>query len=381
MSDEQPTILVVDDTPANLKLASGLLKEHYRVKAANNGAKALQIAASDTPPDLILLDIMMPEMDGYEVCRRLKADPKTAGIPIIFLTAKAEVDDEAFGLELGAVDYITKPISPPIAMARIKTHIDLFLKRRALIQSQAMLAEELNEAADYVQGLLPKHLEGRVRTRYEFIPSTSLGGDGFGHHWLDENRLAIYLLDVCGHGVGAALLSITALNSLRSEGLSGVDFGAPAEVLGGLNTAFPMEEHNNKFFTMWYGVFDRANKTLRYASAGHPPGLLVTGDGALVELSTGNIAIGFMPDYPFTEAEVACDTPSKLYVYSDGVYEIEQEDGTVMSLAEFVALMARFNDIERHQAAEVLAHMRAAKVGEGAFDDDFSLLELHFKDE
>ena len=119
------TVLVVDDTPDNLTLMSSLLKDDYKVKVANGGEKALKIAASDSPPDLILLDIMMPDMDGHEVCRRLKRDPKTMHIPIIFLTAKSEVEDERKGLELGAVDYITKPISPPIVMARVRNHLAL----------------------------------------------------------------------------------------------------------------------------------------------------------------------------------------------------------------------------------------------------------------
>ena len=142
------TILVVDDTPANLQLMSGLLQDDYKVKAATSGEKALKIAFTDPQPDLILLDIMMPEMDGYEVCKRLKADEKTNQIPIIFLTAKAETQDEALGLSLGAVDYITKPVSPPIAIARIKTHIELYRQKRELIESQRLLAEEINEAAN-----------------------------------------------------------------------------------------------------------------------------------------------------------------------------------------------------------------------------------------
>ncbi len=122
---EKATILVVDDTPDNLSMMSNLLKEDYHVKVANGGEKALQVAMSDSPPDLILLDIMMPGMDGFEVCRRLKRDPQTQNIPVIFLTAKSEVADEQKGLELGAVDYITKPISPPIVMARVKNHLAL----------------------------------------------------------------------------------------------------------------------------------------------------------------------------------------------------------------------------------------------------------------
>ena len=122
---EKATILVVDDTSANLVLMSNLLKNDYKVQIADGGEKALKLAASDWPPDLILLDVMMPDMDGYEVCRRLKRDPKTTNIPVIFLTSMSEVEDEKKGLELGAVDYITKPISPPIVMARVKNHLAL----------------------------------------------------------------------------------------------------------------------------------------------------------------------------------------------------------------------------------------------------------------
>lgn len=119
------TVLVVDDTPENIAVLSSLLKGLYRTKIAINGEKALQLAFSDDPPDLILLDIMMPGIDGHEVCRRLKADPRTVDIPVIFLTAKSGVEDEEQGLALGAVDYITKPISPPIVLARVKTHLQL----------------------------------------------------------------------------------------------------------------------------------------------------------------------------------------------------------------------------------------------------------------
>jgi putative two-component system response regulator len=119
------TILVVDDTPENLTLMTGLLKHHYETQVANNGERALKVALGASVPDLVLLDIMMPGMDGYEVCRRLKADPRTRDVPVIFLTAKAEVEDEEKGFGVGAVDYITKPISPQIVMARVQTHLTL----------------------------------------------------------------------------------------------------------------------------------------------------------------------------------------------------------------------------------------------------------------
>ena len=150
---DRATVLVVDDTPDNLAVLSSLLKDEYRVKAASNGEKALQIAAADNPPDLILLDIMMPGLDGYEVCRRLKADATTHHIPVIFLTAKTEVDSEKRGLELGAVDYITKPISPPIVLARVKTHLKLKATADFLRDKNDFLEQEVAKRTQEVMAI------------------------------------------------------------------------------------------------------------------------------------------------------------------------------------------------------------------------------------
>ncbi len=150
---ERETILVVDDTPDNLAFMSGLLKDLYRVKVANNGEKALMIVKSAHPPDLILLDIMMPELDGYEVCRLIKADHQTAQIPIIFLTAKAEVEDERRGLELGATDYITKPVSPPILLARVKTQLTLKASEDFLRDKNTYLEKEVARRTREVEAI------------------------------------------------------------------------------------------------------------------------------------------------------------------------------------------------------------------------------------
>ena len=144
---EKQTILIVDDTPANLTLLSEILKSDYRTKAATNGEKALQIAFSETPPSLVLLDIMMPGMNGYEVCQRLKADAHTRHIPVIFITAMGEVEDETRGLEAGGVDYVTKPISPPIVKARVKTHLALFEYAQSLKKLVAQLEAQAAELA------------------------------------------------------------------------------------------------------------------------------------------------------------------------------------------------------------------------------------------
>ncbi len=140
--DTKQVVLIVDDTPDNITLLSALLKDTYKIKIATNGVKALHIASSQPSPDLILLDVMMPEMDGYETCRRLKANPVTAEIPIIFLTAKSQVSDEEMGLTLGAVDYISKPVSPPIVLARVATQLHL-VRARNLLQDQNKHLESL----------------------------------------------------------------------------------------------------------------------------------------------------------------------------------------------------------------------------------------------
>ena len=146
---EKATILIVDDTPANLSLLSEVLKSDYRTKAAVSGEKALKLAFSETPPDLILLDIMMPGMDGYEVCRRLKAVPATRNIPIIFVTAMSDVDDETRGLALGGVDYVTKPISAPIVKARVKTHLALYEQAREMQRMIAKLEAQAAELSEW----------------------------------------------------------------------------------------------------------------------------------------------------------------------------------------------------------------------------------------
>ncbi len=140
---EKATVLVVDDTPDNLSLMASLLKDSYKVKVANHGERGLKIAQSEHPPDLILLDIMMPDIDGYEVCRRLKANPATQDIPIIFLTAKSDTEDEKKGLELGAADYITKPISPPIVLARVATQLALKASADFLRDKNDFLEQEV----------------------------------------------------------------------------------------------------------------------------------------------------------------------------------------------------------------------------------------------
>src|SRR5262249_35650839 len=163
MTSNSELVLIVDDTPTNVGVISGALKDAYRTKVATNGEKALLLASGSEKPDLILLDVMMPGMDGYEVCRRLKANPVTRDIPVMFLTAKADALDEENGFEVGAVDYIHKPFSAPIVLARVKTQL-------ALQDALAQARKAQNEANELLHALLPKKAADEIRSIGTVIP-------------------------------------------------------------------------------------------------------------------------------------------------------------------------------------------------------------------
>jgi phosphoserine phosphatase RsbU/P len=384
----KPKVLIVDDTPENIQVIMETFKDQYAIVAAINGEKALKMAVAEPKPDLILLDIMMPGMDGYEVCRRLKADEQARDIPIIFVTAKTEVEDETLGFELGAVDYITKPFSIPVVKARVKAHLDLkrlrdleAIQRAKLEVALGRLNKELAEAADYVRFLLPQPItEGPLKADWRFAPSTTLGGDALGYHWIDEDSFAIYLVDVCGHGVGAALHSVSVLNVLRSQNLQNTDFRRPDQVLVGLNTVFPMENHKEMYFTIWYGVYNRASHVLTYASGGHPPALLMEhtrGEAVRAqELRTPNMIIGGMAGLDFDCDQISVKGPARLYVFSDGVYEITNENGAWWEFDDLTAYLEENSGAWGKSIIDDLwVHVRQI-AGTETLEDDFSVLEI-----
>jgi sigma-B regulation protein RsbU (phosphoserine phosphatase) len=186
----------------------------------------------------------------------------------------------------------------------------------------------------------------------------------------------MFLLDVCGHGVGAALLSVSAMNALTAQTLPEVDFRDPARVLTGLNDAFQMEKHNNMYFTIWYGVLHRPTRALRYASAGHPPAIVLAADRPAEQLRTEAMPIGTMPDTTFPCGATTLPPAALLYLFSDGAYEITRPDGTLMHYDEFVALLTARR--ESSGASRVAALVEAARAVQDRphFDDDVSLLEL-----
>jgi sigma-B regulation protein RsbU (phosphoserine phosphatase) len=248
---------------------------------------------------------------------------------------------------------------------------------RALAESRRLLAD----AAKYVATLLPQRIpEGCVRTDWRFKPCAALGGDLFGYHWLDGEHFALYLIDVCGHGVSAALLSVTVINVLRSRTLKDTDFTRPDMVLSSLNEAFPMEEQNGMYFTIWYGIYNRLTRNLDYSGGGHPPALLVTGlpgqNPRITQLHTPNLFIGGMADVAFEKRSVQLDPSSRLYIFSDGVFEIEEANGSVWGFGEFEKFLSRTFPSGQSVLDGLQKHVVALKSSDD-LDDDFSIIEAH----
>ena len=251
-------------------------------------------------------------------------------------------------------------------------------KNLLLEKTQRRLEAELADASGYVLSILPEKRTDRPATDWLLVPSTELGGDSLGYHDIDEDRLAVYLMDVCGHGVGAALLSVTVMNVVRASSLPHTDFADPAAVLASLNDAFPMERQNDMFFTCWYGVYTRSTRELRYASGGHPPALHTKKkrgrrSASWTPLATpGTMALGALPGMRYKTATTKMAPGDSLLVLSDGTFEIDPPDGGQIGVDGFAdhcvanpgSLKAIFDWVKGIQG--------------GDLPDDFSLLRIDF---
>lgn len=382
MSNSATRILIIeDDSTAQVFLGRVLKEQGYDVVIANDGEEGLRQADSFRPA-LIICDWMMPHVNGLEVCRKLKADPELSMIFLILLTVRGSVEDRVLGLDSGADDFLAKPVDLNELRARVRAGLRLNRLYQALQEQKRMLEAELVEAAGYVRSLLPSPLVGNVNIDSRFIPSRQLGGDCFDYYWLDPDYLAIYLLDVSGHGLGAALPSISVLNLLRSQSMDGVNFYQPNHVLRALNETFQMDDQNDKYFTIWYGVYNQAKRQLVYSSAGHPPAVLISNtnpeDTEVKQLKTVSLPIGMMPDTKFINQRCNIDVASTLYVFSDGIYEIMQPDGDIWGLDGFIDLLSDNRRAIADQGLNyVLDHVKTLSPNE-SLDDDLSLLRINF---
>lgn len=346
--------------------------------------QAIQTAA-EFMPTVILQDLIMPEIDGLTLVKFFRVHPKLKDVPLIVLSSKEEAVTKAESFALGANDYLVKLPDRIELLARIRYHsqgyINLLQRNEAytaLLASRQALAAELAQAADYVISLLPEPVStGDVTTSWRFFPSAQLGGDSFGYHWIDRDHFAMFLLDVCGHGVGSALLSVSAFNAIRSQTLPNTDFRAPEQVLAALNDAFPMEHHNNLYFTIWYGVFNVQTRELRFASGGHPPAFLISSDKTLTKLMTNNLFIGGLPESVYSGGSVSVGPEAFLYVFSDGVYEVDPPEGPMWTLDELGAYLLQ-NKVADGDDIDTLYRKMQAYHGKEILEDDFSMMAIHF---
>src|SRR5208283_1860930 len=319
-AQEKRTILLVDDTPANIQVAQSILKDDYKVRIATNGPKALELTKAAPAPDLILLDVMMPEMDGYEVCALLKADPNTHDIPVIFLTGKTEAEDETRGFEVGAVDYIHKPFSPSVVNARVRTQLMLREAREQLSRQLLALNNELEMARQIQLSILPsavptiKGLD--IAARY--VPMSAVAGDFYDFIAVDDKHLGILIADVSGHGLSAALIASMIQVALAGQSAYAAD---PVRVLGGLNQALCGKFKSN-FVTAAYLFVDLEKHVISYAGAGHPP-MLVWRDsaGTVEEVCENGLVLGQFPEALYQAVELPVGAGNRALLYTDGVVE------------------------------------------------------------
>lgn len=307
-------ILLVDDSPANLRLLSKILSEEgYTVRAAPSGASALSTIRKEAP-DLVLLDIIMPDMDGYEVCRALKNDEETRDIPIIFLSAKDEVEDKVKAFQAGGIDYIPKPYQMEEVLVRVKTHLDL-------IRIRKREREELVLAGQVQRSILPTDFSDidSFNIILHYLPCGEVGGDIYDIARLDNTRVRIFIADAIGHGVRGALVSM--LIKSEYEKIKAV-YSDPAMLLKNLNHAFLTRYENlYDFFPALVMDFHTDKKNIVFSSAGLKSQFMIKNNDSLIPLSTRGKMIGIASGSLFENSEQSYSDKDKVLIFTDGLYE------------------------------------------------------------
>ncbi len=389
-------ILAVDDTPANLQVLAGMLKERgYKVRPVPGGKLAL-LAARRDPPDLILLDINMPDMNGYEVCEHLKADEDLRGIPVIFISALTEQLDKVKAFAMGGVDYITKPFQMEELHARVETHLMLRRLQIELEETNAQLAKangrmsrDLKAAARIQETFLPREVPRVPGTEFAWIyrPCDELAGDGLNVIPLGDGRVGLYILDVSGHGVASALLTVTLsrLLSPPSEPSSilirdgGVrdrsDVTPPAEVADRLNRLFPFDPVTEQFATILYGILDTATGEFRYVSAGHPGPVHLPSGADPVILESQGFPIGLADDV-YEGRSVRLGAGDRLYLYSDGVPEAMDPAGKPFGNARLLESIGQGRSAPLQEGISTLLEAVTRWQGSEKPQDDISILAI-----
>ena len=313
-------VLLVDDAKANLDILVEGLKSDHKLSLALNGEMALQIAAR-TPPDLVLLDIVMPGLDGYEVCRRLRQMPETAEVPIMFLSSLEEVQNKTRGFEAGANDYLTKPFE----MLEVKARVRSLLKAKAYSDAvKEQMASELRVAREIQMGMLPHDFAGPERAygvQFGAViePAREVGGDFYGVCAAAAERLVVFLGDVSGKGLPASMFMVRAISLAR---LLAREIVEPERILARLNDELAADNPSGMFVTFLCAMFNPASGHLTLANAGHcRPVLLRSAAPPCWAVERLGTALGFEPGLEFERTELTLRSGDALILYTDGVSE------------------------------------------------------------
>jgi len=324
----QGNILVVDDTPANLRLLSNLLAEQeYKVRSVISGQMALT-AARAAPPDLILLDINMPGMNGYEVCEQLKAEEETRDIPIIFISALDATEDKVKAFTMGGLDYVTKPFQFEEVLARVRTHLALRRLQKQLQAANKKFEQELALAGRIQASFLPSEIPiiPGWQLSVTLRPALETSGDFYDINPLPNGRLGILVADVVGKGVGAALYMALIWTLIRTYA---AEYPAqPGFVCRAVNRRILMDTHADMFVTLFYGILDPITGVLVYSNAGQNPPYLIKAqkDQDAQELTRTGIPLGIFEDGEWQERSIQLATGDTLVLYTDGVTEAQDID-------------------------------------------------------
>jgi sigma-B regulation protein RsbU (phosphoserine phosphatase) len=333
-------ILIVDDSRMNrMVLNKHLSKEGYTLMEAESANAALKIL-DYRKPDLILLDVVMPEMSGFDLCQLLKQQQTTKEIPIIFITSLDSTEDKIKGLELGAVDFITKPFNTAEILARVRTQVTLQHMYQTILETNKRIARDLETARQIQRNLLPKcpgQFTGNISFDYAYIPCEEVGGDFFDVYQISDTHIVFYIIDVSGHGVASALITVFTkiFFSIHAK-----THRNPGELLQMLNQQFFRDRLTEKHIAVFLGVLDLQHDLLIWSSAGQSVAPILYTPEYEEVLSMHSFPIGLIENAQYTTSQCPVKPGTSLLMYSDGVTDIRLRDGTPLfeeqSLLEYI---------------------------------------------
>lgn len=373
-------VLLVDDAKANLDILVEGLKADHKLSLALNGEMALQVAAR-TPPDLVLLDIMMPGMDGYEVCRRLRQMPETADVPIMFLSALEEVQNKTRGFEAGANDYLTKPFE----MLEVKARVRSLLKAKAYNEAvKEQMASELRIAREIQMGMVPHDFTG-VEQAYGVSfgavlePAREVGGDLYGVCAAGAERLVIFLGDVSGKGIPASMYMVRSISLAR---LLAREIVEPERILARLNDELSADNPSGMFVTFLCAVYEPRSRRLTLANAGHcRPVLLPAGAAPRWAVQHLGTALGFEPGLEFARTELRLEAGDAVVFYTDGVSEAFNLQDEWYGNDRLLADVATLAGASAAALTTGILHKVRVFAGTAPQSDDIAILTLKVKPE